>query len=228
MSDQWNKKLESDRTTDLLITHRIILDSVLPKTYFEHFLLFHNAATILLSKMWSNYAQNARNILRQFVLDYKALYRSHRVTTNVHSLLHIVDDYENYGDLNTICFQFENYLYRLKKSVVSSAEASSAKYRKMVSVILQTTTRYIRPREVPYALKDAINRELDEWVREGIIILVDKSDWDLPIVPITKSNNKIRICGDYKVAVNKQLVSDHHPIPSSSPFNVVYKTFNTE
>ncbi len=68
-------------------------------------------------------------------------------------------------------------------------------------------------REAPYALHPLIDKELDELITNGIIEKVDHADWGSPLVPIPKSNNKIRLCVDYKVTVNKQLQDAHYPIP---------------
>ena len=39
------------------------------------------------------------------------------------------------------------------------------------------------------------------------------SDWAAPIVPVVKPDGSIRICGDYRVTVNKVAKVDAHPIP---------------
>ena len=39
------------------------------------------------------------------------------------------------------------------------------------------------------------------------------SDWATPIVPISKPDRSVRICGDYKVTVNPAAKIDSYPIP---------------
>lgn len=63
--------------------------------------------------------------------------------------------------------------------------------------------RYFKPRSVPYAQRSGIEKELARLEEEGIICKVQFSDWAAPIVPVTKQNGSIRICGDYKVTVNQ-------------------------
>ena len=38
-------------------------------------------------------------------------------------------------------------------------------------------------------------------------------DWAAPIVPFTKQDDTIRICGDYKLTVNKVAKIDVYPLP---------------
>ena len=37
--------------------------------------------------------------------------------------------------------------------------------------------------------------------------------WAAPVVPVLKSDNTIRVCGDYKLTANKVIKSDTNPIP---------------
>lgn len=72
---------------------------------------------------------------------------------------------------------------------------------------------FVKARSVPYAMREAIEKELFTLQKEGIISPVDKSDWGSPIVPVGKPDGSVRLCFDYKVAVNKQLIDAHYPIP---------------
>ncbi|XP_021378372.1 uncharacterized protein K02A2.6-like [Mizuhopecten yessoensis] len=74
---------------------------------------------------------------------------------------------------------------------------------------------YFKARPTPYALRDKIEHELDRLVAEGTISPVEFSEWATPIVPIVKSDKSIRICGDYKVTVNKVSKLDNYPIPKT-------------
>ena len=48
---------------------------------------------------------------------------------------------------------------------------------------------------------------------EGVIEEVTHSEWATPIVPILKRDGTIRICGDYKITINKVSKLDCYPIP---------------
>ena len=73
--------------------------------------------------------------------------------------------------------------------------------------------RFCQARTVPYALRDKVAQELDRLERLGIIEPVPYSDWAAPIVPVVKQDGTIRICGDYKVTVNKAAKVDSYPLP---------------
>lgn len=71
-----------------------------------------------------------------------------------------------------------------------------------------------KPRPVPYALKEAVEKELDRLERNGIISQVGRSDWAAPIVVVPKKDKTVRLCGDYKVTVNKCILAEEYPLPN--------------
>ncbi len=62
---------------------------------------------------------------------------------------------------------------------------------------------YLRPRPVPLALRPKVALEQEQLERDGVIEPVAFSAWAAPIVPVVKPDGSIRICGDFKVTVNK-------------------------
>ena len=62
----------------------------------------------------------------------------------------------------------------------------------------------MKPRRVPYALKEEVEKELDKLEENGVIVKTDRSDWASPIVVVAKADKSVRICGDYKLS-NHQL-----------------------
>ena len=59
-----------------------------------------------------------------------------------------------------------------------------------------------------FALREAIERDLDRLEGMGVSEKISHSQWASPIVPVVKSDNSIRICVDYKVTVNSMLNFD--------------------
>ena len=66
---------------------------------------------------------------------------------------------------------------------------------------------------MPYALRSKVEAELDRLEKEGVIEPVQFSDWAAPIVPVVKKDGSIRICGDYKLTVNRAAKMDTYPLP---------------
>ena len=76
----------------------------------------------------------------------------------------------------------------------------------------ETTPVFHRPRPIPFAVKDAVDKELERLQQARIVEKVTHSDWAAPIVVVPKGDGQIRLCGDYKVTVNKSLKVDQHPL----------------
>lgn len=72
----------------------------------------------------------------------------------------------------------------------------------------------LKPSILPYALKNRVEKELERLVAEGHIEKIQDSEWATPIVPVMKLNGEVRICGNFKLTVNSQLVVNKHPLPS--------------
>ena len=73
--------------------------------------------------------------------------------------------------------------------------------------------RFCNARPVPYALREKVENELNRLQADGIIEPVQFAEWAAPIVPVLKPDGTARICGDYKLTVNKAAKLDAYPIP---------------
>ena len=74
--------------------------------------------------------------------------------------------------------------------------------------------KYCKARFVPYSMKVLEEEELDLLDKEGTIEPIAFSEWAAPIVPVLKRDKKsVRICGDFKLTVNKAARLDRYPIP---------------
>ena len=72
-----------------------------------------------------------------------------------------------------------------------------------------------KPRPVPFALKEKITKELHRLEKIGLLEKVEFSDWAMPIVPVLKPDGSVRICEDYKVAIDPVLEIPEHPMPTA-------------
>ena len=84
---------------------------------------------------------------------------------------------------------------------------------------LEVKLKFCKAKLMPYALRNRVEEELDRLERQGVQKRVKYSKWALPIVTVVKDAKDplgpIRICGDYKVAVNKAAPVDSYPLPNT-------------
>ncbi|XP_055527484.1 uncharacterized protein K02A2.6-like [Wyeomyia smithii] len=72
---------------------------------------------------------------------------------------------------------------------------------------------FLKARTLPFSIRSTVEQEIDCMVNSGILTKVNHSAWATPVVPVIKSFGRVRLCGDYKVTVNKHLNIDEHPLP---------------
>lgn len=74
---------------------------------------------------------------------------------------------------------------------------------------------YVPKRKVPFAVEDAVNKELDRLVEIGVLTPVSYSRWAAPIVPVKKKTGQVRVCADYSTGLNDALELNRHPLPTA-------------
>ena len=74
---------------------------------------------------------------------------------------------------------------------------------------------FVKASRVPYALKVQIEKELDKLEAHGVIKKTDKLSWASPIVVVPKSDNTVRICGDYKATINQSVEDEPYVLPTT-------------
>ena len=107
---------------------------------------------------------------------------------------------------NSILNDFKHYLSDNFKSNV----------KETVSLHLENCTKevFCKARSVPLHLRGLVEEELERLKRNGTISEVFQSKWASPTVNVLKSENAVRICGDYSCTVNQFLNLAHYPLPS--------------
>ena len=98
----------------------------------------------------------------------------------------------------------------LRKRLSSENKSGTTK----LYVDIEAMPRCFKPRSVPFALRAKVDNELQRLQTTGVIVPIEHSDWAAPIVPVLKANGEVRICGDYKLTVNKAAKVDQYPIPN--------------
>ena len=79
---------------------------------------------------------------------------------------------------------------------------------------------FCKARSVPFALQEDLVQTYEAGVTRGVWQRTQFNEYGTPVVPIRKpvlpgqTKAKLRVCGDYSVAVNAQLETHRHPIPT--------------
>ncbi|PIK59062.1 hypothetical protein BSL78_04019 [Apostichopus japonicus] len=103
----------------LLYTGPVVLYRIIPKPFYENFMLLSVAMFIYLSPFnCSSYSQLGHQLIVTFIKHYATLYGNDMITYNVHGLVHLKEDVQQYGALDNVsCFPFESYLGQIKRMV---------------------------------------------------------------------------------------------------------------
>lgn len=79
---------------------------------------------------------------------------------------------------------------------------------------MDTQPQFRKCRPVPFAMKQAVRRELDKLEEQGILERVQSSSWATPVVIVRKKDGSLRVCGDYRCTVNPALRTSAYPLPT--------------
>ena len=73
--------------------------------------------------------------------------------------------------------------------------------------------KFLKPRPVPFLLREKVEKELDRLQSLGIITPVQQSEWAAPIVPVPKQDGTVRLCGDFKTTIKQASTTETYPLP---------------
>ncbi|XP_047989292.1 uncharacterized protein K02A2.6-like [Leguminivora glycinivorella] len=76
--------------------------------------------------------------------------------------------------------------------------------------------RFMRARPVPFPLKQQVEDELRQMIKDGVLTPINHSKWATPLRIVKKDNGSLRICGDYRATVNASIDVDTYPLPTST------------
>ncbi|KAL0150120.1 hypothetical protein M9458_054547 [Cirrhinus mrigala] len=72
---------------------------------------------------------------------------------------------------------------------------------------------FFKLRSLLFAMREKVEAELDRLIKERVIEPVKFSEWAAPVVPVLKPDGSVRLCGDYRVTVNRESSLEQYPIP---------------
>ncbi|XP_062557409.1 uncharacterized protein LOC134222280 [Armigeres subalbatus] len=96
----------------------VVLRHFLNEDHYKNFVRLFCANTICSTNYYQRFLPVAKVLFKEFIADYHDHFGS--VTSNIHNLVHVVEEVETKGPLPSIStYPFENHLYQIKKTVRS-------------------------------------------------------------------------------------------------------------
>ena len=101
----------------LLYSGIVVLKGNLPEDVYSHFLLlFVSVFCMSHPSLFMQYGEFSRQLLLKFVSEFSDHYGRNQLVYNVHNLVHLADDVQRHGTLDSFsAFSFESFLGKLKK-----------------------------------------------------------------------------------------------------------------
>ncbi|RUS82334.1 hypothetical protein EGW08_009887 [Elysia chlorotica] len=116
--------------------------------------------------------------------------------------------------LNKIDSQFSTSTIKQKFKDLFGEGIGKIKDREATLEVMEgSTPRFLKARPVPFAIKQKVEKTLDELEQQDILSKVNYSEWATPIVPVLKKSGDVRICGDFKVTINPVLKTEQYTLP---------------
>ncbi|XP_049293069.1 uncharacterized protein LOC125768857 [Anopheles funestus] len=108
----------SEYASFLFYASIVVLREIMYDEQYQHFMLFFCSITLLSSNVYKAHWPLANSLLRIYVQEYAKIYGPEFVSSNVHNLLHVFNDVQQFGPLSSISsYPFENHLQHLKRSL---------------------------------------------------------------------------------------------------------------
>lgn len=132
------------------------------------------------------------------------------------SLNSIDNSSQNENNINTLANTVDELIHKIETTysdILTPTIGCIPNLSTNLQLRPQTKPVFIKPRPLPFALRDQVGEELDRLEKDNIITKIDLSDWGSPLVVVPKPDGSLRLCADYKTTVNPQLYDAHYPIP---------------
>jgi len=108
--------MENYRITS--ISTYVVIKSILSSICYNHFLCLSVVVRILIDPQLCLSFNYAHLLLLYFVSNYGNIYDDKYLSYNVHNLIHLTKDVDNFDFLdNFSCFKYENYMQKIKNKL---------------------------------------------------------------------------------------------------------------
>ncbi|GFY01661.1 uncharacterized protein K02A2.6 [Trichonephila clavipes] len=140
---------------------------------------------------------------------------SHKVTVQFEKFDEENENFDNWPTIKAFKAKTEqnlNNLLREYKDIFDDELGEISNYEAKLKLGPGVKPIFCRVRTVPFALKGRVENKIVKLEREVIIEKIDSSEWATPVVPV-KTDGSIRLCADYSVTLNPNLIVPQHPLP---------------
>ena len=125
-------------------------------------------------------------------------------------VVHLMDEatqvhFNSSDNFNTGLVAYFADVFKDKLGVLKGIKAT-------IAVEESALPRFHKP---PFALKDKVEQQLQKQVDEGEFVLVDSSDWAIPIAVVHEKDGRIRICEDFKVLNQSTFAISDKPVANT-------------
>jgi hypothetical protein len=170
-------KASEYRLMMLYIGSVLFAHNFFPKDNYKHFLKLLVSMRILLTEGMSSNITVVQDILKSFIEDSKVIYGNSIISYNIHSLLHLPDDYILFGNLENIsAFPFESYLgTHIKRSVRSGFKplhqiARHVIAHNLVEVAPKLETYPVLMRKIKNVSNDDVQHFLKVTIKDKVVV----------------------------------------------------------
>lgn len=211
----------------LLYYGTVLMNSVLKREQFEHFLLLHSAIFILSNEHFiKKYIDVAESSLRKFVFTSKNIMGEDFIVYNVHNLIHLTDDVRKYGSINEYsCFPFENYLSFLKNRIHSKKHVLQQIHRRLIEKD-ECTVKKINKNEKEVKFQYKYNEKYDG---NGDLtsFFCKKIVYFNYVLSDTLPNNCVITTSKKVCLINRIVVTNKHPVFEANSFRYTSDLYST-
>lgn len=143
--------------TILLYTGLVIFKTTLPKHIYEHFLHLCLAVRLISCRTYVK-SENLKRLARVLFLEYfKSFinyYGPESIVSNIHNIIHIMDDVDHLGPLTEIStYPFENYLRGIKLRTQASKMPLQQITRRIIELSIDSENGLLNSKYVPSGQK---------------------------------------------------------------------------
>lgn len=178
LDDQKHYKATEYRFLALYFGPVLFLKSCKNKDVTNHFLTFFVSYRLLMGRdnIVTNEEKELANILLQsFVEDFSRIYGRERVSSNIHSLLHLTDMVDRHGPLDQFsCYKYENYYQQLRQWIRKPDHYFTQVLRRWVQTKGKTTTKVKGQRPFDSNLLQANKKDSCVLLRDNSVFAIDK------------------------------------------------------